>query len=201
MEGLCWSACRHQASSSPQGGGRPCWSGCTVQTTQEVPHRCRKRRVPPQPGDRTGILRCPVGEQEAPMALRCVHHRRGIVSAWLDVLYPCMPSLGWRRQAGAVLCPRHCHGCRRRGLPSLTAPRPSLSMSDGVAQSCSQIGARDDSERRSTLLVPRLTPSQRCPPPPRAPSPGRPESSRTERGGAAADSPCVPPRPVSHPAP
>jgi hypothetical protein len=32
----------------------------------------------PAAGDRTGILRFPVGEQEAPMALRFVHHRRGI---------------------------------------------------------------------------------------------------------------------------
>ena len=30
-------------------------------------------------GDRTGILRFPVGEQEAPIALRFVHHRRGLL--------------------------------------------------------------------------------------------------------------------------
>jgi hypothetical protein len=46
-------------------------------------------------GDRTGILRFPVGEQEAPIALRFVHHRRGIVAALPYMLHPHMPSLGW----------------------------------------------------------------------------------------------------------
>ena len=32
----------------------------------------------PATGDRTGILRFPVGEQEATVALRFVHYRRGI---------------------------------------------------------------------------------------------------------------------------
>ena len=49
----------------------------------------------PAAGHRTGILRFPVGEQEAPLALRFVHHRRGIFSALLYVLHSRMPSLGW----------------------------------------------------------------------------------------------------------
>src|SRR5438094_10152618 len=48
----------------------------------------------PAAGDRTGILRFPVGEQEAPMALRFPHHRREVVSALLYVPHPRMPSLG-----------------------------------------------------------------------------------------------------------
>jgi hypothetical protein len=96
----------------------------------------------PAAGDRTGILRFPVGEQEAPMALRFVHHRRGIFSALLDVFHPRIPSLGWGRQTCAAPRPRRFHVCRRRGLTSLTAHRPSLSMSDGVSQSCSQIEAQ-----------------------------------------------------------
>jgi hypothetical protein len=48
-EGLCCARCRHQASSSPQGEGRPCWWGCRLQTIYDWPHRCRKRRVPPHP--------------------------------------------------------------------------------------------------------------------------------------------------------
>jgi hypothetical protein len=43
-------------------------------------------------GDRTGILRFPVGKQEAPLALRFVHHRRGIFSA-LPYTY-CISSFG-----------------------------------------------------------------------------------------------------------
>ena len=66
VEGLCWSACRHQASSSPQGDGRPCLSGCTVQTTKEVPHRCRKRRVPPQPGTGQGSCGAPWASRKPP---------------------------------------------------------------------------------------------------------------------------------------
>ena len=42
----------------------------------------------PAAGDRTGILRFPVGEQEATSALRFVCHRQGIFSALLDVLHP-----------------------------------------------------------------------------------------------------------------
>jgi hypothetical protein len=152
-------------------------------------------------GDRTGILRFPVGEQEATMALRFVHHRRGIVSALPYVLHPRMPSLGWGRQTCAAPCPRRFHGCRCRRQPSLTAHRQLLKMSDGVWQACPQTGARDGQERRSALPVPRLMPPQRSPPPPPAPSPGRPESPREDRGGAAADSPCMPTLPASHPAP
>jgi hypothetical protein len=84
----------------------------------------------PAAGDRTGILRFPVGEQEATIALHCVHHRRGIFSALLDVLHPRMPSLGWGRQACAAPCPRRFHVCRRSDLTSLTAHRQSLRMSD-----------------------------------------------------------------------
>jgi hypothetical protein len=155
----------------------------------------------PAAGDRTGILRFPVGEQEATIALRFVHHRRGLFSVLLYVLHPRMPSLGWGRQACATPCPRHFHGCRHRGLPSLTAHRQSLRMSDRVSQACPQTGARDGLERRSALPVPRLMPPQRSPPPPPTQSPGRPESPREDRGGAAADSPCVPTLPASHPAP
>jgi hypothetical protein len=36
------------------------------------------------------------------------------------------------RQTCAAPCPRRCHGCRLRGLTSLTAHRSSLKMSDGV---------------------------------------------------------------------
>ena len=84
----------------------------------------------PTAGDRTGILRFPVGEQEALIALRFAHHRRGGFSALLDVPHLRMPSLGWGRQVCAALCPHRFHGCRRRGLMSLTAHRPSLRMSD-----------------------------------------------------------------------
>jgi hypothetical protein len=48
----------------------------------------------PAAGDRTGILRFLVGEQEATSALRFVRHRRGIFSALLDVLHPRPPFLG-----------------------------------------------------------------------------------------------------------
>ena len=61
----------------------------------------------PAAGDRTGILRFPVGEQEAPIALRFVHHRRGIFSAPLchQGLLPVLSRLrqtdkGARRAAG-----------------------------------------------------------------------------------------------------
>ena len=37
----------------------------------------------PAAGDRTRILRFPVGEQETTMALRFMHHGRGIFSALL----------------------------------------------------------------------------------------------------------------------
>ena len=59
---------RHQASSSPQGDGPPCWCGCTLQPAYDWPHRCRKRRVhgtlPPGtdhlvPRGRAGRSRCP----------------------------------------------------------------------------------------------------------------------------------------------
>ena len=30
-------------------GGRPCLRGCTLQTTDDWPHRCRKTRMPPHP--------------------------------------------------------------------------------------------------------------------------------------------------------
>jgi hypothetical protein len=108
--------------------------------------------------DRTRILRFPVGKQEAPLALRFVHHRRGIFSALPYVLHPRMPSLGGGRQTCAAPCPRRFHGCRCRGLTSLTAHRPSLKMSDGVGQACPQTGARDGQERRSALPVPRRMP-------------------------------------------
>ena len=51
-------------------------------------------------GDRTGILRFPMGQQAAPIALRFVHHRRGIFSALPSVLHPRMPSLGWDDRPG-----------------------------------------------------------------------------------------------------
>ena len=103
----------------------------------------------PAAGDRTEILRFPVGEQEATIALRFAHRRRGVFSALLYVLHPRMPPLGWGRQACAAPCLRRFHVCRRSGLPSLTAHRQSLRMSDGVSQACPQTGARDDLERRS----------------------------------------------------
>jgi hypothetical protein len=58
----------------------------------------QKAEGAPAAGDRTGIVRFPVGEQEAPMVLRFMHHRRGIFSALLYVLHPRMPSLEWGRQ-------------------------------------------------------------------------------------------------------
>ena len=90
----------------------------------------------PAPGDRTGILRFPVGEQEVTIALRFVHHRRGIFSTGLDVLHPCMPSLGWGRQACAAPYSRRFYVCRRSGLTSLTVRTQSLRMSDSGSRSC-----------------------------------------------------------------
>src|SRR4051794_23040020 len=52
----------------------------------------------PAAGHRTCIMGFPVGEQEATIALRFVHHRRGVFSALLYVLHSRMPSLGWGRQ-------------------------------------------------------------------------------------------------------
>ena len=53
---ICCARRRHQASSSPQGDGRPCLPGCRLQTTYDWPHRCRKRSVPRQP--ETGHRSC-----------------------------------------------------------------------------------------------------------------------------------------------
>lgn len=130
----------------------------------------------PAAGHRTGILRFAVGEQEAPIALRFVHHRRGIFSALLYVPHPRMPSLGWDDRLGLPRA-RAVSTVARRGLPSLTAHRQSLKMSDGVSQAYPQTGARDSLERRSALPVPKLTPPQRSPPPPLTQSLGRPEET------------------------
>jgi hypothetical protein len=155
----------------------------------------------PAAGDRTGILRFPVGEQEAPIALRFVHPRRGIfLRCRTCFILACLLSGGDDRPV--LLRARAASTFAAvGGLTSLTAHRQSLRMSDEVSQACPQTGARDGLERRSALPVPRLTPPQRCPPPPPAQSPSRPESPREDRGGAAADSPCVPTLPASHPAP
>ena len=93
------------------------------------------------------------------------------------------------------------HPARRVGLTSLTARRQSLMLSDCVGRSCPQTRAREGLARRSTIAAPGLTPPQKSPPPPPTQSPGRPESPREDTGGAAADSPCAPTPPASHPAP
>ena len=93
------------------------------------------------------------------------------------------------------------HPAKRVGLTSLTARSQSLILSDCVWRSCPQTGARESLARRSTMAAPGLTPPQKSPPPPPTQSPGRPESPREDTGGAAADSPCAPTPPASHPAP
>jgi hypothetical protein len=77
----------------------------------------------PAAGDRTGILRFPVGKQEAPLALRFVHHRRGIFSALPYVFHPRMPSLGWddrpvRSPAHAASTVAVVGGCRLSRHPA-----------------------------------------------------------------------------------
>jgi hypothetical protein len=75
----------------------------------------------PTAGDRTGILRFPVGEQEGPSALRFVHHWRGVFSSLLEVPHPRTPSLGGREHRGVVPLRRLCPAPR----PVSLYPLPS----------------------------------------------------------------------------
>jgi len=64
--GLCWAGWRHHASSSPQGDGRPCRCGCTLQTTYDCPHRCRKSKVPLHPATGQGSCGSPWASRKTP---------------------------------------------------------------------------------------------------------------------------------------
>ena len=67
VEGLRWSGCRHQASSSPQGDVRPCLSGCRLQTTY----------------DGTWIMGFAIGEEHDALALLFENRGGRIFSAML----------------------------------------------------------------------------------------------------------------------
>jgi hypothetical protein len=54
-------------------------------------------------GDRTRILRFPVGEQENTVTLLFPHHRRRVFSSLLYVLHPRRPSLGGDNSTGRLL--------------------------------------------------------------------------------------------------
>jgi hypothetical protein len=54
-------------------------------------------------GDRTRILRFPVGEQENIMALLFPHHRRRVFSSLLYVPHRRLPSLGGDNSTGRLL--------------------------------------------------------------------------------------------------
>ncbi len=82
--GLCCARRRHQASSSPQGEGRPCFCGCRLQTTYDWPQRCRKSRVPRHPATGHGSCGSPCWSRKMPLPwssrtagrgvfLRCCH--------------------------------------------------------------------------------------------------------------------------------
>jgi hypothetical protein len=55
----------------------------------------------PAAGDRTRILRLPMGEQIEVVALRFPHHRWRVFSALLKAPHPCSPSLGGMTALGA----------------------------------------------------------------------------------------------------
>jgi hypothetical protein len=54
-------------------------------------------------GDRTRILRFPVGEQENTMPLLFPHHRRRVFPSLLYVPHPLIPSLGGDHSTGRLL--------------------------------------------------------------------------------------------------
>jgi len=91
--GLCWSGWRHHASSSPQGDGRPCWCGCTLQTTDDWPHRCRKSKVPRHPATGHGSCGSPWASRKTPWPWSSRTTGRGCVLRCCITLFPPMAVL------------------------------------------------------------------------------------------------------------
>jgi len=57
----------------------------------------------PAAGDRTGILRFTVGEQDDPVALRFAHRRRGrVLRCWRRLILVCLLSRGDASTRGLV---------------------------------------------------------------------------------------------------
>jgi len=82
LEGLRWAGCRHQASSSPQGDGRPCLSGCRLQT-RRLASLMQEAQGAVAPCDGTRIMGFAIGEEHDALALLFENRGGRIFSAML----------------------------------------------------------------------------------------------------------------------